>query len=142
MRPPTCSTSSLPPARVLAAHAAAAPEMPPAASWGGGLESLWADLPSDETCKEMPSAVKAEEEIQKFTARWVGSGGDGARGTAPRDAPRTHMPHMHTCVVLACVRAWPAGRRAQVDEHLSEVERSILYLNGGQLIQQRHAIAK
>lgn len=27
-----------------------------------------------------------------------------------------------------------------VDEHLSEVERTILYLNGGQLIQQRHAI--
>lgn len=31
---------------------------------------------------------------------------------------------------------------AQVDEHLSDVERTVLYLNGGQLIQQRHAIAK
>ena len=29
---------------------------------------------------------------------------------------------------------------AQVDERLSEVERLVLYLNGGQIIQQRQAI--
>lgn len=29
----------------------------------------------------------------------------------------------------------------QVDERLSDVERVILYLNGGQLIQQRQAIS-
>ncbi|GFR43586.1 hypothetical protein Agub_g4683 [Astrephomene gubernaculifera] len=52
-------------------------------------------LPSEESGKEVPSVLKAEEEIAKFT----------------------------------------------VDEHLSDVERTVLYLNGGQLIQQRHAIA-
>ncbi|GIL70257.1 hypothetical protein Vretimale_3531 [Volvox reticuliferus] len=59
----------------------------------GGWEGL--PLPAEESGKEVPSVLKAEEEIAKFT----------------------------------------------VDEHLSDVERTVLYLNGGHLIQQRHAIA-
>ncbi|EFJ50926.1 hypothetical protein VOLCADRAFT_88347 [Volvox carteri f. nagariensis] len=59
----------------------------------GGWEGL--PLPAEESGKEVPSILKAEEEIAKFT----------------------------------------------VDEHLSDVERTVLYLNGGHLIQQRHAIA-
>ncbi|KAG2485883.1 hypothetical protein HYH03_015466 [Edaphochlamys debaryana] len=64
----------------------------------GELGGDWGALSSglaDEGGKEIPSVLKAEEEIAKFT----------------------------------------------VDEHLSDVERTVLYLNGGQLVQQRHAIA-
>ncbi|KAG2451341.1 hypothetical protein HYH02_003945 [Chlamydomonas schloesseri] len=63
--------------------------------WGELDWGLPLSLPNDEGGKEVPSVLKAEEEIAKFT----------------------------------------------VDEHLSDVERTVLYLNGGQLIQQRHAIA-
>lgn len=75
-------------------------------------------LPAEESGKEVPSVLKAEEEIAKFTVRKKAWSQTGSYTSQPLFSP------------------------AQVDEHLSDVERTVLYLNGGQLIQQRHAIAK
>lgn len=119
-----------------------------------------------ESGKEVPAAaIKTDEELAKFTVRqccvcsmvhvggamlaragiprgalvlpaspasWPGQGSAMEAAAAAAAQQRVRMP--------ACPAPPPAA--AQVDEHLSELERTVLFLNGGLLLQQRHAIAR
>jgi hypothetical protein len=90
----------------------------------------WEGLSSD-AGKEMPeNSVKSEEEVAKFTVR---------------DCLRRIPSGRAVCALGGGATRWADARpRAlpQVPEGLSEVERAVQFLNGGLLMQQKHAIAK
>lgn len=84
----------------------------------------------EETKNEAPAQARiAEEELAKFTVR-------------------THRDSCACCglgFTSGFGNSWYCDvttATTQVDEHLTDVERTVLYLNGGQQIQQRHAIDK
>lgn len=84
------------------------------------------------TPKEVPSISKSDEEIAKFTVGGERSNRD--RAARAHGVGGVRSPHAH-----GHPQTTPPP---QVDERLSEVERTVLYLNGGISLQQRHAVAK
>lgn len=78
----------------------------------------------NEDAKEVCQVLKPEEELQRFTVSCC------CQVPAP-SPPGVHRPdhaRPHTPAAL------------QVDEQLSDIERTNLFLTGGQLVQQRKAI--